>query len=276
MKSFDKQKLGARFDEAMKYAPAVCANYAIIGKLISDKINGFTNQDVQNLVAIQSRLVPNAERFSAMGQIAKVASELNAEEKQAFDVGTKFANVYVGILKTAASVPGGWRQALGNALAASAGSLAIAGGLGGVAYASSKLKEKEMAKKIQNSFNHAMSMGDEDSALKQDPTKARKAFETLVHFAPHIAAEPNAAYSFMTKIVTYDGGVHASDLKDISEVERNLRQARPSGSMDMITGIMGAADVGKTVSRSWSDVVKPQQSEFLGRAKNYQAHKAGT
>lgn len=108
-------------------------------------------------------------------------------------------------------------------------SLGIAGGLGLglVRHGVAQIDKKELEKKLKKSFEEALRMGPSDQdPLHQDIGKARQAFQTLVHFAPHVACDPSAARAFMNKLVSYDQGILTSDVKDLTEIERNLHQAK--------------------------------------------------
>ena len=109
------------------------------------------------------------------------------------------------------------------------GSVALLGGLGtGAAkHLISMRDQKQLEKGLRSSFDAAMKMSPaEKEPLHDNPAKSRQAFDTLAHFAPHVAVQPAAARAFMNRLIHYDMALQATDVKDLSEIERNLAQAR--------------------------------------------------
>jgi len=134
--------------------------------------------------------------------------------------------------------------------------VAMAGGAGaGLAKHMISLSDKKkLEARLKESFDTAMRMSDpEVEPLYSQPDKARQAFETLSHFAPHVASEPAAARAFMNRIVSYNQGIPTLDVKELTDIERNLAQARPS-STPFMSGFAGGAQalgLGKAVDLSY-------------------------
>ena len=90
-----------------------------------------------------------------------------------------------------------------------------------------KLKQRELKKGLEDSFSKALGASDPDrEPLLHNKEKARQAFATLSHFAPHVALDPHAARAFMNKIVSYDQGVDAGTVKELSEITKNLSSSQ--------------------------------------------------
>ena len=109
------------------------------------------------------------------------------------------------------------------------GSVALLGGIGsGAAKHLIGIRDKnQLEKGLRSSFDAAMKMSPADKEpLHDNPAKSRQAFDTLAHFAPHVAVQPSAARAFMNRLIHYDMALQATDVKDLSEIERNLAQAR--------------------------------------------------
>lgn len=230
----DAAKAKARFDELASFAPHVAANQALATRLIADRLHdGFTDSDVQNLALLQSKYLPDAFRSQKFSpKLAEVRPE---------KLGEITADVYM-LSKTATD--GNTLSRLGR-FAKHVGMYAsipllIGAGAGAVNKILSSVDKKNLERKLDESFRRAVAISDpEKEALHANRDQARQAFNALAHFAPHVALEPQAARAFMSKIVSYDQGMNISDIKDLSEIQRNLTDKKPS---NFISGFQGTGN----------------------------------
>jgi hypothetical protein len=88
-------------------------------------------------------------------------------------------------------------------------------------------KQKNREEKLRNSFLEAMKRSDPGKEpLHANKDKAMQAFQTLTHFAPNVAADPEAARAFMLNLISMDQGVQVGAIKDLSEIEKNLKATK--------------------------------------------------
>jgi hypothetical protein len=257
----DREKADARFNEILKFAPSLGANEAVMSKMVMDKLqSGLTNQDVQNLIGIQVKMTPNPLDYSAMSAQVKTASVCGDMLADIFIGMEKEANIATDASKVFPSATLG--NIAGHILRTIAPALTIAGGIAGVQYVKGKIDEKNLRSQLEMSFHNAIHNSPE---LEANPDKAKNAFMTLAHFAPHVASEPNAARSFMQKLVAYQAGPNASDLKDVTEVEKNLRGT--TGMMDTIDRSLAASGLSHVLTKTWHDTMAPYQEELSGKLR---------
>lgn len=294
--SKDREKAEARFNEVAHYAPMLAANESVMRKYLPRKVrNGMSDRDVQTLIAAQMQLTPEPGRYSAMSGGTKTASELETPEMVAATAGSviadtclamhqKFdddtfrktaghvirvlgASTLIEMEKTAATpkrVPAGFVDQMKHVMKWIAPRAIMAGGLSAGYLAHKHIENKNMAEKLDQSYHKAMQMSP-DSVLTNDPKKARQAFQTLAHFAPHVAAEPNAAKAYMTKLVSYDQGPGTGDIKDLAEIEKNLGSIR-GGMLDMLSKSMLEANKGVMtgIGTAWEGTLKGEQGLIAG------------
>jgi len=261
-----KEKATARFNELVRIAPTVARNPELAVRVLKEKIHsGFTSQDVQNLALIQATYTPNLGAQRELTGKIKNISEKRAGETMA---------AVVAMCKEAQRVtpPRGGLKAqtikrvMENAAVLAAIPAILGVGAGAVNAAAAMLNKKEMEKKLEDSFQKAISLGDPDKeSFVTQKEKARQAFQVLAHFSPHIALQPNAARSFMQKLVNYDdaGGVQIEDIKSMSEVEKNYR-GRSSGVSPFFTGLSTgshALGLGEALKSSVSSLSRPLGKE---------------
>lgn len=210
-------KAKARLYEIARVAPHITLNKDITRSLIRSKLDsGLSDDDKMKLVMIQNQYhaTPDTGKY-----MPKVAGEILADVvmiKQAAmnTEGLKNVAKYVGALSLLPLATG------------------IVGGL--VNKGSSMMAQKDLRAGLEASFMKAMSLSDRDKEmLHTNKEKAREAFSTLVRFAPNVALDPQAARSFMNKIVSYDV-VDMATVKELSEINKNLAQA--SGPSPFATG----------------------------------------
>ena len=253
-----KEKAAARFDEIAHLAPAVARNKPLMTTILKEKMHsGLTSLDAQNLSIIQASLMPAKT-------LSKLQKKASAEE---------FADTYITVVEMAkeAGLSGTTvGRLLANTLAMAGLSAAGGVGVGAVRHLLAERDKKDLNRKLTASFEEAMRLSSSEKHKSNElihayPEKARQAFQTLVHFAPHVAMEPNAARSFMNKLVKYDevGGVQVDDVKNLSEIERNIRSGA-SGSPFFQGLAEGSKAFGltKALEGSLGSLSKPLHSEM--------------
>lgn len=222
----DRAKAEARFDEIAGLAPTVAQNPTLMGRLLKDKLHsGLTSDDVNTLAIIQSSYTP---KYSYQEKLTKKAAEEQLGETAA-DMLLVCAEA--GLCKTAKmgilGVPSGVSKVLSNILMATAVPTLYGVGRGVVDHLSEMRNKTVREKRLTESFQEAL-QSPEGESLRNQPEKARQAFQTLAHFSPNVAMQPTAARSFMKKLVDYKGDVHSGDLRDLTDIEKNMRGSGPS------------------------------------------------
>lgn len=217
-----------RFKEVADIAPTVAANGPLMTQILKKKLHsGFSHDDITGLAKIQATYSPNFGHQQEL--VPKYASEKASVRPEV--VGEMTANSFL-LCKEANLFNGKNMRFLGNAAKqtafASAVPLLLATGTGIANSILSARNSRNQAAQLMNSYNLAMDPHHPGtSALNADPNKAREAFESLVHFAPHVAMQPTAARTFMNKIVEMDvtgrGSLQTPDLKELTDIERNLQ-----------------------------------------------------
>jgi hypothetical protein len=261
----DPEKIKARFDEIAVLAPHVAANKNLVKKMIEDKIeSGLTSQDANSLALIQSQYTNTLGKQRSFQP--KLAGEIAADTyilmsktgtfKKMAQVGAALKGKgdfwrYVGALGLATSIP-----------------TAIGVGIGAAKHLYSKFEEKKVKDQLEESFQKAIALSDENKEpLKADKAKARQAFQALAHFAPNVALQPQAARAFMSKMVSYDLGLLTSDLKDLTDIERNISGARrPSAFSEGFAGTTRALNLGGMAQKGIEGFIGPTPEE-IGEAK---------
>ena len=108
--------------------------------------------------------------------------------------------------------------------------LGVGVGLGSFKHLEGKLEQKKLNKKLQASFEAAMhSKDDAGETLRANRNSAREAFDTLAHFAPHVAVQPTAARSFMSKMVDIGGaGTHLTtdEVRTLTQTQDNMSRSK--------------------------------------------------
>lgn len=282
----DREKAEARFNEIAKFAPNLAANEEVMRRYLPMKVrNGMTDQDVQRLIVAQMQITPDPFRYSAISKTASLATPewisilsanamadacIEAHKTLDGDLFCKTAGHILRVMDGAAAVemekvaapqriPGGFTDMMKNILVRMSVPMAISGGLSAGYIGSKMLEDRRMASKLDQTYNKIMQMSP-DSILTNNPEKARQAFQTLAHFAPNVATEPYAAKAYMTKLVSYDQGPTAADIKDLSEIQKNLGSVR-GGMLDMLSKSMESANQSlvRGVEKTWDETTSPYQ-----------------
>lgn len=219
----DQAKAEARFDEIAELAPSAAKSTSFMKKMVTDRLHvGLSSEDAQRLAILESNAKPRQSTL-----IPKVAS---IRPRVAGEI---YADIYLTVKTAAPSMKWLGDKLSGNtakmlALFTLPGlSMAAAGGAAKMV--SDKLDRKKLENQLEQAFQKAMDSSDPDKEpLKSNPEKARQAFQAMAHFAPHVAVQPDAARAFMSKIVAYDQGINVGDIRDLSEIEKNISSTSPS------------------------------------------------
>ena len=278
----DHQQLAMqRFNEVASIAPTVVANQPLLTAILKKKLHtGFSHDDIAGLAKIQATYSPNFADQEALRAKVPTMSAMSANQprmmKAASDelVGRVTANNYL-LLKEAGIFTGDNAKFIGNAIrqtaaaAAVSGAVALGAGLinAGVAQRDKRLQQQQLA----SSFSRAMDLNHPGTdLLNANPMKAREVFDSLVHFAPHVALQPMAARTFMNKVMEADthdrGALDTTDIKSLAEIERNLSGS--GGGNAFLKGFVpglsfgGFEDVMKGTRKAYQDPLffKMQQS----------------
>lgn len=210
----NQPKAEARFSEIAKIAPSVATNKELMLRLVAKSVEtGLTNDDVHRLALLQSQYTP------------KMKQQLSMSKKAS---GETMADMYQ-LVKEAVGIPfknnPAVRKAFKHYLQFSSIPLLAGVGAGAFNQASASIKKKKTEAQMRETFEKAVSSSD---ALRHNRAKAQEVFQSLAHFAPHVALEPQAARGFMEKLVAYDSGLQTGDLKDLTTIELNMKSHAPA------------------------------------------------
>lgn len=220
------------FDEIATIAPSTTLNEPLMTSLIEKSLNtGMDHDTVLRLATLQAAILS-----SPTYQKKRVDGFQNAMLKQASceKIGKLYADVYL-LTKEAAkkvSVPTAVKlwDAIKTTAAVSSIPLMVGAGNAFIHNHLERKSKKELEQRLEDSYNTAFSYS-KDDVIHEHPDKARRAFESLVHFAPHVAIDPYATRIFMNQIVPHEEGMNTSKVKELSDIERNLTAASGQGSM---------------------------------------------
>ena len=261
-----KDKVSARFDELVKYAPKVATMPDLSKKLVLKALHsGFTDEDVRHMSSLQASYSPEPlEPSSMFGSYQKKMSKAAAEQTTAL-CGKSLADILC-IVKEASDMKQKWQASkhlLATVGALTGAHLLIGLGSGAVNATRSMLDRKNLEASLKKSFDDAMRQSDPTrEPLHANKEKARQAFQTLTHFAPHMAAEPSSARSFMNAMVAHDLGTPVGSVKELSEIERNLQGTK--GSNPFIEGLaagLEASGFGKALGPAIQHTMEPVREQ---------------
>lgn len=269
-------KAEARFNEVATIAPSVAQNKNFMVPFIKSKLNaGLDEHDIERLALLQANYTTMPQQLKMNKTIEKssILTKTSAEK-----LGESMADCHF-IVKEALNqkgeqLLGGVGKALLRIMALS--SIPVLGGVGVGAFKEviGRKRREEMERAHEASFLKAMKLSDPDTEpLHANKDKAEAAFKTLAHFAPNVAIEPQAAKAFMNKLVSYDMGINIGDVKDLSEIEKNIGQVRRDDPF--LSGFAsGTKDLGlsKVVGDSIGSISKPLMgdvSDSLSKAMGF-------
>jgi len=260
-----------RFNEVGSIAPTVAANQPLLTAILKKKLHtGFSHDDITGLAKIQASYSSSLGAQQALqAKMPAYQSEQPKMFKAASDelIGRVAANNYL-LLKEAGIFTGQNAAFIGSALKQTAAAAAVSGvvalGAGainaGLAYRDKRLQQQQLA----SSFTRAMDINHPGTdLLNANPMKAREVFDSLVHFAPNVALQPMAARTFMNKVLEADthdrGALDTSDIKSLSEIERNMVGA--GGGSAFLKGFVPALTAG-----GFEDAMKGTRKAYLDPA----------
>lgn len=264
------EKAEARFMDLAKIAPTIAAQEGRAIDLVKEKLHtGFSSQDIGNLAILQAIYTSQDPAFTSKANKAM-------EKKAGESLGAMYADVLCIVKEAgiAGIAPGTMLNALRNMAIVSSIPLLAGVGAGAVKSYVASRDSKALAGKLRDSYERALRDSDsetsDDKKLREDPARAYQAFQTLAHFAPHVAMQPTAARSFMKRMVGYSEagvGIDVDGLKGLSEIERNMSQTN-RGESPFFSGFetgAGLFGLSNTLSGTLSDTLSPlrQQSKAM-------------
>jgi hypothetical protein len=273
------EKTEARFDEIAKIAPAVAAKPELALRLVRGSLHsGFTTEDVQRLAQLQATYEKNIFSSTSPAEAVQKALSKKASALPSADAGRIAATVVqilseagLGDLKKTATLP--WKrsgfdkatniakQVLTTGAIVSGFGALVGLGTGAINQAADIYKSKQKDIKLRASFAEAMKRSDPSrEPLHSEPEKAWKAFQTLAHFSPNVASDPEAARSFMNTLVSGGLGMNVDLLKGLSEIEKNLKTVRPENPF--LKGFQAGAETAGMQS-ALGDVTKSVLDPFV-------------
>lgn len=278
-----EEKARARFEQVAEIAPTVAANHAMVKQVVKSRLHeGLTTEDVTNLAMVQAQGMPRAgaktHKLYQAGR-EKQAAERTGELCADILVLSKTAGLFDKLIKKIKD-PEHQYHHIAKALKATAlvSSVPILAGIGtGVVHHQlASLNKQKLEEKLNESFEKAMRIpGDKMDGVREDKATARRSFETLTHFAPHVALEPSAASNFMVRLGTYgqEGiGIDVDSVKSLSEIERNLAQvSKDPGFMEGFRSGTETAGLNRIVAGSVGEAIKPTQQGLGAKLSPFDA-----
>lgn len=243
----DIEKAQARFDEIAKYSPHAAMNAPLVTKLVRANLHsGISDETAQRLALVQSSYTKSLDKqqelLPKLGEMRpEVAGELMADLVKIAIPTAKDAGDFMRTVGAYSAVP------------------LVAGLISGVGSSIwAKAKERDLRKELDNSFHVAVRQAPEThkDIFKLDMAKTRQAFDALAHFAPSVALQPHAARTFMKKMLDYyeQGGMNVTDVKELTEIEKNISSARKAGpfakGFGLGSGFATSGPISKGVERA--------------------------
>lgn len=261
----DKEKAKARYEELTRVSPIAAINTNLAKSLVQTRLHsGLSTADHQRLALLEAHAKKN-RNYKGQNYLAKTGSAEGIRPEVMSDL---LADVYI-MSKEAGLKDRAFKlfnnETIKNwvtGIALMTGASLTAASIGGGVRAFGDYKDKKkLQQDLEESFQIAVERSDaEKEPLRDNPEKARQAFQALAHFSPRVATQPDAARSFMTRIVSYDQGINAGDIRDLTEIEKNLSNASQesgfvAGFKDVARGTgltplfqRGVVDAGKPMS----------------------------
>lgn len=290
-----KEKADARFTELAKVAPTLAADAKKSKDLVGKALHtGFSNDDMNHLAILQAVYTANDPSYAGKVQsgLEKKASleklgELYADVVLLVKEAGLLSGILSGIQRGGAAAaegmakatggvrPGTAMQVLRNVALVSSIPLLAGVGQGLVSEYAASRDSRKMADRLRNSFEEAMRQSKKDDpnqtrgvSLDDNPGEAYRAFQSLVHFAPHVALHPDSARTWMTRMVDHGQFVELPDVKQLTDIERNLSSAGKQSPF--FAGFTSAADtlgLGQGIRSSIKDSTDPLHQQSQARIK---------
>lgn len=259
-----KDKALARFDEIGRVAPNLLLKEDFVRPYIASHLHsGFTPTDLERLAIIQLSTAsskyrdletPLEERMAKKATVspvtqAQILADVLCIVKEAAPRSASASASAVGIAK----------QLFGTLAAVSAAHALVGVGTGAINVLQRKHQAEQLKQKLESSYTTAMRRSDPmREPLHENKDKARQAFETLVHFAPHVATNPSAARAFMNSMVSHDLGTSIGSVKELSEIERNISTIEKQHPfLEGLRGGLDTAGFPRFFGDAAKEVIKP-------------------
>jgi hypothetical protein len=241
------EKVEARFQEIAQVAPNVAAHAPLLERIMKKSLHsGLSDADAEKLSILQFQAAPKTKLQS---KTASMRPEV---------VGMLLADI-VQLTKVADAPPEHFMMPFLKAIGVMTGGALVAGAVGGgISALKSTIDAHDMKNKLDASFKSAVKLSDPDKEpLHSDMERAREAFKVLAHFAPHVALQPQAARTFMNNMISFSGTAGTRDfpvqvpqLKDLTEIEKNIGHSSKPGFMEGFTGTLDATGLGGTIGKT--------------------------
>jgi hypothetical protein len=265
-----KEKADARFTELAKVAPTLAANPAKAKELVGKSLHtGFSNDDMNHLAVIHDRLTKKAsatrlgEMYADVLVLVKEAGLLSSITGGINRAGAAAAE---GVAKTTGGIrPSTAMQVLKNVALVSSIPVLAGVGQGLVSEYAASRDSKQMAAKLRESFNEALRLSEKSDlshtngfSLRDRSAEAMRVFQALAHFAPHVAMQPDAAHAFMTRIVSSGLSVDTPDIKQLTDIEKNMANAgKQSPFFEGFTSAVKGVGLGEGIRSTIKDTTEP-------------------
>jgi hypothetical protein len=280
-----KEKADARFTELAKVAPTLAANPAKAKELVGKSLHtGFSNDDMNHLAVIQAVYTANDPEYTSRihDRLTKKASATRLGEMYADvlvlvkeagllssitgGINRAGAAAAEGVAKTTGGIrPSTAMQVLKNVALVSSIPVLAGVGQGLVSEYAASRDSKQMAAKLRESFNEALRLSEKSDlshtngfSLRDRSAEAMRVFQALAHFAPHVAMQPDAAHAFMTRIVSSGLSVDTPDIKQLTDIEKNMANAgKQSPFFEGFTSAVKGVGLGEGIRSTIKDTTEP-------------------
>lgn len=269
----DLSKAHARFNEIADLAPTVASDYGTAQKLISKRLHsGMTETDSISLMHLQK-----AYRDKSPESQSKLSNKVTQAHMKG--TGKKLETSLKKKAEALATVCGIVKEAVDpktlKQIGWMFGAPLVGGfGLGAFQHGKAKRSEAKLKTDLSNTLSKVMKSKDEaGEVFRADPSKAKEAFETLAHFAPHMALQSTAAKSFMTNLMSagLEHGATPEVIKTLTDVQKNVATAQSnhfeegfrSGAKGMGLANLGGmtGDVGESLNKTLGGNLGVQYSD---------------
>lgn len=280
-----KEKADARFTELAKVAPTLAANPAKAKELVGKALHtGFSNDDMNHLAVIQavytahdpdysSKLHQKMTKQASAARVGEMYADVLFLVKEAGLLGSITGGINragaaatEGVARTMGGVrPSTAMQVLKNVALVSSIPLLAGVGQGLVSEFVASRDSKQMAAKLRESFNEALRLSEKSDlshtngfSLRDRSAEAMRVFQALAHFAPHVAVQPDAAHAFMTRIVSSGLSVDTPDIKQLTDIEKNIAGAgKQSPFFEGFTSAVKGVGLGEGIRTTIKDTTAP-------------------
>lgn len=231
-----REQAATRFDELVKVSPMAAEHPELSKKFVQERLHsGFTANDYQNLAIYQS------SHKRGQGDSLRISSKFEKRHPETKTASPEFLGEYYADVYAMAKEANFFNSKITSSALSSTfakdilkGTAIVSGigllsglGAGIVSSITGKIEAKKLQTALDSSFNIALKNSDPNKEpLHANLDKARQAFQTLVHFAPHVAVEPQAARAFMNNVVAMDLGPQTGTIKDLADIEEKVQKTR--------------------------------------------------